>query len=386
MMALSPRLRVWSLLMGIFSIRFFTMQGVQNVFLSQATKQAMTLFLLSNLIACGGGDDTPGPSNTAGKHEHVLELEDMQREFIVYVPEQVATMQNVPLLFMFHGTTGTGEKFYNISYWREKADQENFIAVFPSALTYCYREDTDYDGHKELRFTTKWASGELGNTGDEGLPLCTADELAMLPPEKQALADHPLKDDVAFVDAMLDFILANYSIDPKHIYASGFSNGGGMVIRLAVERSERFAALSASAGVIRVPPLPAARAHSFVFAVGAEDEAGLLSFNQGLPANEQALSLPLDESLFTVVPAFKHMVVDPLLEVLQLKDISIFESALINGVQTGQFRFANSMVGEGNSLTVIIMAGLEHQYPNGHNHPIVMADYLWDFFKDKRLP
>lgn len=38
---------------------------------------------------------------------------------------------------MLHGTSGDGLKFYNISGWKELVEEENFITVFPSALSWC---------------------------------------------------------------------------------------------------------------------------------------------------------------------------------------------------------------------------------------------------------
>ena len=72
----------------------------------------------------------------------------------------------VPVVFMLLGTSGTGEEFLADSRWREKADTVGFIAVFPTALTYCFREDENRDGDfvdvDELKATTsghtaRWA-------------------------------------------------------------------------------------------------------------------------------------------------------------------------------------------------------------------------------------
>ena len=37
---------------------------------------------------------------------------------------------------MFHGSSGTGEQFLRTSGWREQADREGLIAVFPTGLRY----------------------------------------------------------------------------------------------------------------------------------------------------------------------------------------------------------------------------------------------------------
>src|SRR5262249_34152583 len=47
-----------------------------------------------------------------------------------------------------------------------------------------------------------------------------------------------------FVRAILDQLELHFGIDPRRIYAAGFSNGGGLVFRLGVELSDRLAAIA----------------------------------------------------------------------------------------------------------------------------------------------
>jgi len=51
-------------------------------------------------------------------------------------------------------------------------------------------------------------------------------------------------DDVGFLRALVAHISSQYDIDPNRIYASGHSRGGGMVLRLACEAADFFAAFS----------------------------------------------------------------------------------------------------------------------------------------------
>ena len=58
----------------------------------------------------------------------------------------------------------------------------------------------------------------------------------------------PLKsrgiDDVGFVGAMLDQLAKDYDVDPKRVFATGASNGGTMVYRLACDLADRIAAVA----------------------------------------------------------------------------------------------------------------------------------------------
>jgi polyhydroxybutyrate depolymerase len=60
-------------------------------------------------------------------------------------------------------------------------------------------------------------------------------------------------DDVGFLSALIDRMVTDENADPSRVYVAGISNGGFMALRLALERSERIAAVAAvAAGVPRV--------------------------------------------------------------------------------------------------------------------------------------
>jgi polyhydroxybutyrate depolymerase len=335
----------------------------------------------------GQAVDAPAPDggavdNTPGKHTHHLVADFAQREVLVYVPQR-AVGQRVPVVMMLHGTSGDGEKFFNISGWREKADAEGFIAVFPTAMVYCEKEDENYDGDfddpGEKAVTTKWAAGKLGTAV---MPVCTAAELALLTPAQRALADHPIYDDVAYIRGILDLLAQGYVIDTHRVYVSGFSNGGSMAGRLAQEMSDRFAAVSCASGFMDSPGVPVASPITVVLDIGELDEKMLAKL--AIPA------LPLDEAMLTTVPLVKSNVVTPMLTVMQLADGYVYDERLVGGQKVTRFTYAMSIPGAPagltNRLELLAIGGLEHQYPNGINSPVVMADYLWSVFRERSLP
>ncbi len=57
-------------------------------------------------------------------------------------------------------------------------------------------------------------------------------------------------DDVGFLTALIDHVIAAEGADPSRIYAFGSSNGGGMVYRLAIEAGLRFAAIGTQSAVL----------------------------------------------------------------------------------------------------------------------------------------
>ena len=113
------------------------------------TPARLSLLFPCVLAACGGGDSTgpaPGNTNTPGTVSHTVTIGGQARQFVVHVGDSVGRHEAVPVVFMVHGSSQNGPQFYNISGWREQADTNGFIAVFPSALTYCYHEDGNNDG------------------------------------------------------------------------------------------------------------------------------------------------------------------------------------------------------------------------------------------------
>jgi polyhydroxybutyrate depolymerase len=60
--------------------------------------------------------------------------------------------------------------------------------------------------------------------------------------------DHVDVDDVAYVNAIIDDMSAQYNVDPKRIFLIGHSNGGFMSHRFACDRTPRVAAIVSLAG------------------------------------------------------------------------------------------------------------------------------------------
>ena len=85
-----------------------------------------------------------------GKNLVMTSSEGVEREYVVHVPMTYDGSQPVPLIFMLHGTSGSGPDFYENIGWKELSETENFIVVYPSSLRY---KIIDEEGPK---VTTKW--------------------------------------------------------------------------------------------------------------------------------------------------------------------------------------------------------------------------------------
>ena len=187
------------------------------------------LFLgISLFIACDKEDENMEPPVSSdalewqtGKNEYNMEIDGAVRNFLIHVPASYTGDTKVPIVFMLHGTSGDGQKFYNISRWVEKSEEENFIAVFPTALKYDL-----LDGN---RFT-KWSSDGLQFQVAEGTEI---------------------KDDIPFIEELVNLCKTTFNIDERRLYISGFSNGSGFVkSEVVIRMGHVFAAASAVGGKI----------------------------------------------------------------------------------------------------------------------------------------
>ena len=160
-------------------------------------------------------------SPPTGKIRVTTVVDGVTREYFIHVPASYDGSKKVPLVFMLHGTSGDGETFYNAHGWTELADQEGFLAVFPSSGRYKIIDEGEY------KTTTKWNTtpdaGYVFQPGEVGL------------------------DDIKFLRQVVYEMFDNYNIDTKRVYLNGFSNGGQMAAKCSVEMSDLLAAVAQNA-------------------------------------------------------------------------------------------------------------------------------------------
>ena len=225
-----------------------------------------------------------GLAYEVGVNCRVVDVDGHPRRFVVYVPAtRPVTGSRAPVVFMFHGSSGSGEQFLRISGWREQADATGLIAVFPTGLRYRVLDSG--------RLSTKWNDYSLAAQVD----------LSERPPGYPANAPWPAND-VGFVDAMTADLGAQLPIDRHRIYASGFSNGAGFAARLAVERSTVLAAAAFSGGALPAAQAPA-RPIPIYLTVGTLDDRVLAQ--TGPPPLTR---LPLDPLALLAEPVIRSTV------------------------------------------------------------------------------
>jgi polyhydroxybutyrate depolymerase len=309
----------------------------------------------------------PGACVTAGEvgipyevgvNCRTVEVDGFPRRFEVYIPRtRPTTGVGAPVVFMFHGSSGDGEKFLRISGWREQSDAVGAISVYPTAVRYRIKDNG--------RLSTKWNDGTLRREVD----------LSERPDDYPLDAPWPAND-VGFVDAIVADLEAQLPVDRRRIYASGFSNGAGFTARLAVERSTVFAAATMVAEALE-RPRPIERPIPMYLVAGAADPK--LLAHVGLP------ELPLNPLELLTIPFIEDAVeahldtlgLDPadFGSVRRTHSTSLRWPAIGTGADGALFRFA-------------VLEGLRHNYPNAHNNPagFEAAPEFWKFLEDHPLP
>lgn len=175
---------------------------MRSGFIGSLAVIVLVLFNASVLIA----GDPPVLKGTL--LEDFLMHDGIRRGFVAYVPDGDGEAR--PLVLVLHGSRGTGRAVRRQSAYQfdALADRENFVVVYP-------------DGYQK-----HW-------NGCRTAPKDAAHKMDI--------------DDVGFVGTLIDSCCSRWHADPARVYAVGFSNGGHLCYRLAVESPERIAGIAAIA-------------------------------------------------------------------------------------------------------------------------------------------
>lgn len=212
-------------------------------------------FLLAIVLMIGcvsgsaGRADSIQPS-TANSGDRVISIRvgTLERYYTVHVPPGYDGKKSMPIVIMLHGGGGTGKAAATETGWGAKADEAGFLAVFPDAMP--------PDPTKRSHFSR---NPQLWNDGSE-----------------RFYSGQKSVDDVGFLNAMLDDLLARFTVDQRRIYVVGFSNGASMSFRIGAELSERIAAIAPVAGALWVDPPTLNRPVAMIYITGTADPLNLI--------------------------------------------------------------------------------------------------------------
>lgn len=277
------------------------------------------------------------------KYDIAFPFEGHLRELIVSVPTASPPTSGYPVVIMLHGTSGDKDVFYNAHGWKALGEQENFITVFPSALSWCFFDE----GIQKQN--TKFVCGELIEK------VCPSDS-----------AD--LVDDVAFLREIISRLGDTLSINHEKIFISGFSNGGCMTHKTSMLAGDLFKAAGAAAGPYHaIDSLTPEFRIPIWFIVGTQDDRFIVPPYAEIPFGA-------DSSLFYFNKTLNRALVSQGLTTTY----TVFETPL-----TKSFTFSECQPGVTCApYRMTLIKALGHQYPNGNNHPFDAPVLFWDFFNN----
>lgn len=271
-----------------------------------------------------------------------MTVDNELRDVIVVQPSHPAPSGGYPVVFMLHGTSGDGEKFYNISGWKELGEEENFITVFPSSLSWCFVED-GIEKHN-----TKWVNGDLLSIPCTGKP-------------------QNYVDDVKFLKRIVQLIQDTLQVNSKMIFASGFSNGSVMIHKLANDAGDVFAAVAGCSGPLtELDSITPVNRIPVWFMVGSLDDRYIVPPYTSLPFGGDSILGYLGVLLNRAI------VCQGLTQTFIKKESNITHTYIFNEAQAG-------MTSKPYLFTLI--KDMTHEYPNGANYPLSAPKIFWEFFK-----
>jgi polyhydroxybutyrate depolymerase len=169
-------------------------------------------FISTSIPSQGCGK--PAPVQPGTSEVESINSGGVTRWYVLYLPPDYRASSKYALVLNFHGHGSNAFQQAARSGFTTLAGQQGFIVVYPQGTI-------GPDGF------TGWATG---------------------------LAARPQVNDALFVSDLLNHLQATLCIDPSRIYATGFSNGGGMTNLLACKLAGRIAAFAPVSG--SYPPTP----------------------------------------------------------------------------------------------------------------------------------
>jgi len=132
----------------------------------------------------------------------------IRRSYLLHIPRSYRDTIQQPLVLNFHGHGDNAEQQALYSNFSVLADRQDFVVAYPQGVVGPDKQ-------------TGWATGPARN---------------------------PHVNDLLFVSDMLNKLQSSFCINPSRIYATGFSNGGGMTDVLACKMADRIAAFAPVSG------------------------------------------------------------------------------------------------------------------------------------------
>lgn len=172
---------------------------------------AIVSIITITFISCKN-DDAKESSCFLNENALTLLHDDLEREYILYVPSTYNESLRTPLVFNFHGFGGIASDYMTYADMRNVSESEGFILVYPQGSC--------------LNGSSHWN------------------------PSAPSEDNKSNADDLGFIEALIDHLSSDYNIDPERVYACGYSNGAMFSFGLACDKSDLIAAVGSVSGTM----------------------------------------------------------------------------------------------------------------------------------------
>lgn len=178
------------------------------------------------------GDDATVGELAYGREVYEYRRQQVSRLYYYYIPSTYQKGDRLPLMLTLHGSGSNATTQLQWGQWVECAEREGFIVVAPESVTI-------------------HADGTLSSEGKSVIETQQTDfnyirwNAASTDPCAQYLVD-----DVQYLCDLVDLFVDGGYADASRVYCCGFSHGGFMSMRLALEAPEKFAGVGVVSGLL----------------------------------------------------------------------------------------------------------------------------------------
>lgn len=265
-----------------------------------------------------------------------LDVLGTERTYRVHFPESAGEAAGLPVLIVLHGGGGNGKQVEQSTGFSQLADREGFVAVYPN-------------GSGRTKLLT-WNAHNC----------C-------------AFAYETDVDDVGFIYALIDQLVADYQVDASRISVTGHSNGAMMTFRIACELSDKIAAAAPNAGALNTDTCAPSSPVPIIIMNGEADEnvpvAGGSSVGVGIASQDERIDRPTSHAVDTWVAA-NGCSLAPVIEDTSVALISLWTPC-----------------SNGSVVEQVLIHDWTHRWPSTENgSPLDGATFIWDFVSQFSKP
>jgi polyhydroxybutyrate depolymerase len=315
-------------------------------------KKSLSIYILLVLVlfSCQLNQDSEINKWESGTYRLSVAHDRLNREYILYIPENYDEEKNYPLITVFHGGGGQAEEVVESNNWLAFADEQAFIAVFP--------DGSRTDMNSPASFTN---NPQTWNDGSERSNIGAVERNV---------------DDVGFINKMIAHLKDTIPNLSEDIFATGFSNGASMTFRMARENPALFEAVAPVAGTDWMSDfVPVSTPPRLLYITGTADPLNPFEGGNIFLGNTYAGTKPdVEEMIFNWTDLF------------DCEDQIVIQTQ--DGIKTYEFGCVTD-----NQLRMLALVGHGHHWPGarsssfpnflvGENITDLNAnEVIWEFFE-----